>query len=75
MLYLDTSALVKFYLDEAGRSAVTAAVSAEAIVATQELAYIEAHAAFRGRNARGASRTRSSTACATTSTATGPAIS
>ena len=43
MLYLDTSALVKLYLDEAGRSAVTAAVAAEAIVATQELAYIEAH--------------------------------
>ena len=46
MLYLDTSALVKLYLDEPGRSAVTAAVATEAIVATQELAYIETHAAF-----------------------------
>lgn len=46
MLYLDTSALVKLYLEEDGRSAVTAAVSREAIVATQELAYIETHAAF-----------------------------
>ena len=46
MLYLDTSALVKLYLDEPGRSVVTAAVSAEGVVATQELAYIETHAAF-----------------------------
>lgn len=46
MLYLDTSALVKLYLDEPGRSAVMAAVSAEEIIATQELAYIETHAAF-----------------------------
>lgn len=46
MLYLDTSALVKLYLDEPGRKAVTAAVSSEAIVATQEIAYIEANAAF-----------------------------
>jgi predicted nucleic acid-binding protein len=45
MLYLDTSALVKLYLDEPGRSAVIAAVSAEAVVATQDLAYIETHAA------------------------------
>jgi predicted nucleic acid-binding protein len=46
MLYLDTSALVKLYLDEPGRKAVTAAVSSETIVATQEIAYIEANAAF-----------------------------
>ena len=46
MLYLDTSALVKLYLDEPERKAVTTAVSKEAIVATQEIAYIEAHAAF-----------------------------
>ena len=46
MLYLDTSALVKLYLDEPGRKAVVTAVAKEAIVATQELAYIEAHAAF-----------------------------
>lgn len=46
MLYLDTSALVKLYLDEPDRKAVTTAVSKEAIVATQEVAYIEAHAAF-----------------------------
>jgi predicted nucleic acid-binding protein len=46
MLYLDTSALVKLYLDEAGRNVVTAAVAAEEVVATQELAYIETHAAF-----------------------------
>lgn len=46
MLYLDTSALVKLYLDEPGREAVTAAVARERVVATQELAYIETHAAF-----------------------------
>ncbi len=46
MLYLDTSALVKLYVDEPGRGAVTAALSAQSVVATQELAYIEAHAAF-----------------------------
>ena len=46
MLYLDTSALVKLYVDEPDRKAVTTAVSKERIVATQELAYIEAHAAF-----------------------------
>ena len=46
MLYLDTSALVKLYLDEPGRKIVTAAVSKEAVIATQEIAYIEAHAAF-----------------------------
>jgi predicted nucleic acid-binding protein len=46
MLYLDTSALVKLYLEETGRRAVTAAVTNEDIVATQQLAYIETHAAF-----------------------------
>ena len=46
MLYLDSSALVKLYLEEPGRGAVTSAVAADDIVATQELAYIEAHAAF-----------------------------
>lgn len=46
MLYLDTSALVKLYLDEPGRRAVVAAVAAEEVAATQELAYIETHAAF-----------------------------
>jgi uncharacterized protein len=46
MLYLDTSALVKLYLDEPDRKAVTTAVSKEAVAATQEIAYIEAHAAF-----------------------------
>lgn len=46
MLYLDTSALVKLYVDEPGRGAVTTALAADAIVATQEIAYIEAHAAF-----------------------------
>ena len=46
MLYLDSSALVKLYLDEAGRDSVVAAVSTEDVIATQELAYIETHAAF-----------------------------
>ena len=46
MLYLDTSALVKLYLDEPGRKSVTAAVASQTIVATQEIAYIEANAAF-----------------------------
>jgi uncharacterized protein len=46
MLYLDTSALVKLYLDEPEREAVVAALSRESVVATHEIAYIEAHAAF-----------------------------
>ena len=46
MLYLDTSALVKLYVDEPGRDAVMAALAADATVATQQIAYIEAHAAF-----------------------------
>ena len=46
MLYLDTSALLNLYVDEPGRGAVTPALAAENVVATQELAYIEAHAAF-----------------------------
>lgn len=46
MLYLDTSALVKLYLDEPGRREVVTAVSRESVVATQQIAYIEAQAAF-----------------------------
>jgi len=46
MLSVDTSALVKLYVDEPGRTAVTTALAGDAIAATQEIAYIEAHAAF-----------------------------
>jgi predicted nucleic acid-binding protein len=46
ILYLDTSALVKLYVDEPGRPAVVAQVDAAAAVATVRLTYVEARAAF-----------------------------
>ena len=46
MLYLDTSALVKAYIDEPLRPAVMAALAKEPVVATHEIAYVEAHSAF-----------------------------
>ena len=46
MVYLDTSALVKLYVDEPGRDAVTAAIAKHKVVATHEIAYLEAHSAF-----------------------------
>jgi len=46
MLYLDTSALVKLYVDEPMSQELTAAVDDAEAVATSLLAYVEARAAF-----------------------------
>ena len=46
ILYLDTSALVKLYIDEPGSKEVKAAVEAARIVSTSRIAYVEARAGF-----------------------------
>jgi predicted nucleic acid-binding protein len=46
ILYLDTSALVKLYVEEEYSSTVEQAVSNAEIVATHLIAYVEAQAAF-----------------------------
>jgi uncharacterized protein len=46
ILYLDTSALVKLYVDEPGRAAVVRELQGAAAVATVRVAYAEARAAF-----------------------------
>ena len=46
ILYLDTSALVKLYVEEAESAAITAAVARAAAVATARITYAEARAAF-----------------------------
>lgn len=46
ILYLDTSALVKLYVEEPGSAAVAAAVSESAAVATVRVTYAETRAAF-----------------------------
>ena len=46
MLYLDTSALVKLYVDEPMSQELSAAVDEAEAVATSLLAYVEARAAF-----------------------------
>lgn len=46
ILYLDTSALVKIYVDEAFRPNVLEAITSANIVATHVLSFVEAHAAF-----------------------------
>lgn len=48
-LYLDTSALIKLYVDEPGRKAITAAAHAADVVGTSVLAFVEAHAALARR--------------------------
>ncbi len=50
-LYLDTSALVKLYVEEEGSSVVRSGVEDSEIVATSEIAYLEARAAL-GRRRR-----------------------
>jgi predicted nucleic acid-binding protein len=53
-LYLDTSALVKIYVDEPGRAALMRQIDAASTVATVRIAYAEARAAFaRKRRERG----------------------
>jgi predicted nucleic acid-binding protein len=46
ILYLDTSALVKLYVEEDGSSDVAAAVEVASAVVTARIAYAEARAAF-----------------------------
>jgi uncharacterized protein len=48
-LYLDTSALVKLYVDEEGASTVRSAVDQAELIATSAIAYVEARAAFARR--------------------------
>ncbi len=48
-LYLDTSALVKLYVEEEGSSTVREAVAGAETVATSMIAYVEARAAFARR--------------------------
>jgi predicted nucleic acid-binding protein len=51
ILYLDTSALVKLYVQEAGSEVVARALQEAAAVATARISYAEARAAF-ARHAR-----------------------
>lgn len=46
IVYLDTSALVKLYIEEPGSSEVRALVGAAQIIATSRVAYVEAWAGF-----------------------------
>ncbi|MGQ0572333.1 MAG: type II toxin-antitoxin system VapC family toxin [Armatimonadota bacterium] len=48
-LYLDTSALVKLYVNEDGSTPVRQAVDEARLVATSAIAYVEARAAFARR--------------------------
>lgn len=52
-LYLDTSALVKLYVDEEGSPLLRSAVDRAALVATSAIAYVEARAAFVRRRHEG----------------------
>ena len=47
-LYLDTSSLVKFYVEEAGSETVRALVTAATVVATAGIAYPEVPEANAG---------------------------
>jgi predicted nucleic acid-binding protein len=53
ILYLDTSALVKLYVDEPGRAAVLELLDAAVGCATARIAYVEARAAFARRRREG----------------------
>lgn len=52
-LYLDASALVKLYVEEAGRAVVLAALREAEVVGTAMIAYVEARAAFARRRREG----------------------
>lgn len=52
-LYLDTSALVKLYVEEEGRAAVLSAAADAEVVATSMIAYVEARSAFARRRREG----------------------
>lgn len=49
ILYVDTSALVKRYIDEEGRELALAALGAASLVTTSAITYAEARAAFARR--------------------------
>lgn len=53
ILYLDTSALVKLYVNEPGRPAVIRQVDGAAAVATARVTYAEARAAFARKRREG----------------------
>lgn len=53
-LYLDTSALVKLYVEEEGATTVRTASDQADVIATSALAYVEARAAFARRRYEGA---------------------
>lgn len=55
-LYLDTTSLVKLYVEEAGSAAVRDLVTASDVVGTSMIAYAEARAAFARRRREGALR-------------------
>lgn len=48
-LYLDTSALVKLYVEEEGSASVRDAVARADLISTSRVAYVEARAAFARR--------------------------
>jgi predicted nucleic acid-binding protein len=52
-LYLDTSALVKLYVDEEGSPAVHGALQQATVAATSTLAYVEARSALARRRREG----------------------
>jgi len=54
ILYVDTSALVKLYVDEAGALLVRQGVQGAEVVATSEIAYVEIRAAVARRRREGA---------------------
>jgi predicted nucleic acid-binding protein len=58
ILYLDTSALVKLYVDEPGRGAVLELLEVAITCATARIAYVEARAAFARRRREGGFDTR-----------------
>lgn len=54
ILYLDTSSLLKLYLEEAGTKDVQSRLERADVVATSVIAYPEAHAALARRHREGA---------------------
>lgn len=53
IIYLDTSSLVKIYVDEAGSSRVKELVDSSSVVSTSKVAYAEARAAFARKHKEG----------------------
>lgn len=51
--YLDTSSLVKIYVDEAGSSRIKEFVNSASVVSTSKVAYAEARAAFARKHKEG----------------------